>query len=199
MTNRAKLFALVVLAIVAAGGLYLNSLMHRLKSERVPQMDVRARAKLAEASLRAENAPEQTVTLFFPSSDGGVLLQESRRLTFAASDTDRVRQIFLALLEGSAQGQSQPLPAATELRAAFLASDGTAYLDLSGRSMPLFQPGISAETLAVYSIVDSICYNIPTVKRVKFLIQGQEVETLDGHVDLTEAFVPDTNLNSSAP
>jgi hypothetical protein len=44
-----------------------------------------------------------------------------------------------------------------------------------------------------------MCYNIPSVKRVKFLIQGQEVETLDGHVDLTEAFVPDTNLKPSTP
>jgi Sporulation and spore germination len=199
MTSRAKLFAFLVLVVVAAGGLYLNSLMHRMRSEKTAQTDASARARLAEAALRAENAPEQTVTLFFPSNDEGVLLQESRRMTLAANDTDRIRQIFLALLEGSAQGNNQPLPAATDLRAAFLGADGTAYLDLAGGSMPLFEPGIGAETLAVYSIVDSICYNIPTVKRVKFLIQGQEVQTLDGHVDLTEAFVPDTNLKSPAP
>jgi spore germination protein GerM len=199
VTTRAKLLALLVLVIVAAGGLYLRTLTKRLSSQGVPQTDQSARTKLAEATLNAEGGPQAIVTLFFPSSDAGVLLQESRRLTLAASDTDRIRQIFLALLEGPEQNRSQQLPAGAELRAAFLAPDGTAYLDLSEGSLSLFNPGIDSETLAVYSIVDSICTNIPAVKRVRFLVQGQQVDTLNGHVDLTQDFVPDTNLNSSAP
>jgi spore germination protein GerM len=199
MTTRAKLFAVLVLVIVAAGGIYLSALMRRLRSQNASRSEESARTKLAEATLHAQGGPQQTVILFFPSVDQGVLLQESRHLILAAGDTDRIRQIFLALLEGPAQGRSKPLPEGAELRAAFLTPDGTAYLDLAEASRTLFEPGIESETLAIYSIVDSICANIPAVKRVKFLVQGQEVETLDGHVDLTEAFVPDTNLNSSAP
>jgi spore germination protein GerM len=199
MTSRAKLLAVLVLAVVTAGALYLNALMHHLRSERAQLTEASVRAKLAEASLHAQNAPQESVTLFFPSDDQGALLQETRQLSLASSDTDRIRQIFLALLEGSAQGHAASIPAGAELRSAFLAPDGTAYLDLAAGALPLFEPGIGTETLALYSIVDSICYNIPTVKRVKFLIQGQEVETLDGHVDLTEAFVPDTNLKPSTP
>jgi hypothetical protein len=37
------------------------------------------------------------------------------------------------------------------------------------------------------------------VKKVKLLIQGQEVETLDGHADLTGAFVPDPTRIQTAP
>jgi hypothetical protein len=199
MTSRAKLLTVLVLVIVAAGALYLNALMHRLRSQRAQPTEASARAKLAEASLHAQNAPQESVTLFFPSNDQGALLQETRQLSLAASDTDRIRQIFLALLEGSAQGHGAPIPAGAELRSTFLAPDGTAYLDLAAGALPLFEPGIGTETLAVYSIVDSICYNIPSVKRVKFLIQGQEVETLDGHVDLTKAFVPDTHLKPPTP
>jgi len=29
-------------------------------------------------------------------------------------------------------------------------------------------------------------------------LQGREAETLDGHVDLTESFVPDTSLGGTA-
>lgn len=199
MTTRAKLLTLLFLVAVAGGGVYLRALMLRLRSQSPPRSEESARAKLAEGTLHAQNGPQQTVTLFFPSNDEDVLLQETRRLTLAADDTDRIRQIFLTLLEGSEQGRAQPLPAGAELRAAFLAPDGTAYLDLAGGSLPLFNPGIGSETLAVYSIVDSICVNIPAVKRVKFLVQGQEVDTLSGHVDLTQAFVPDTNLSSPAP
>jgi spore germination protein GerM len=199
MTSRAKLLTVLVLVVVTAGALYLKALIHRLRSERVQPTEASVRAKLAETSLHAQNAPLESVTLFFPSNDEGVLLQETRQLSLASSDTDRIRQIFLALLEGPAQGHGAPIPGGAELRSAFLAPDGTAYLDLAAGALPLFEPGIGTETLALYSIVDSICYNIPSVKRVKFLIQGQEVDTLDGHVDLTEAFVPDTNLKPPTP
>jgi hypothetical protein len=37
------------------------------------------------------------------------------------------------------------------------------------------------------------------VKRVQFLIQGQEVETLDGHADLTAAYTPDLSRVKSNP
>lgn len=199
MTTRAKVLSLIVLAVVASGLFYLQVLARRLNTQESQQADQTARAKLAEASLQSEKGPQQSVALFFPSIEEGVLIQESRRLTLASSDTDRIRQIFLALMEGSRQGHERPLASGAELRAAFLTSDGTAYLDLASSSLPLFDPGIGSETLVVYSVVDSICMNIPAVKRVRFLVQGQEVDTLNGHVDLTQAFVPDTNLNLSAP
>jgi hypothetical protein len=80
-----------------------------------------------------------------------------------------------------------------------MAADGTAYVDLSNDSLGDFEPGIQSETLAIYSIVNSIISNLPSVKRVQFLIQGQEVETLDGHADLTAAFTPDLTLVKSTP
>jgi hypothetical protein len=83
--------------------------------------------------------------------------------------------------------------------ARFLAADGTAYVDLSNDILSDFAPGIQSETLAIYSIVNSITSNIPSVKRVQFLIQGQEVETLDGHADLTAAFSPDLTRIKNNP
>jgi hypothetical protein len=85
------------------------------------------------------------------------------------------------------------------VRAVFLAADGTAYIDLSNDMLSDFEPGIQSETLAIYSIVNSLAINIPSVKRAQFLIQGQQVETLDGHADLTAAFVPDPTRVKSGP
>ena len=126
-------------------------------------------------------------------------MAESRAITWAQTDADRVRQIVLALAEGSHQGYGRVLPASTTVRAVFLAADGTAYVDLSNDILSDFEPGIQSETLAIYSIVNSITVNIPSVKRVQFLIQGQEVETLDGHADLTAAFTPDLTRVKSNP
>ena len=199
MTSRARVFTVILLVILAGGFLYLQSLTRRLNVPNTRGADEAARARLEETTLQSQHGPEQTVTLFFPSTDQGLLLQETLRMNLAASETDRIRQIFLALVEGSAQGQARPTSLAMNLRATFLTSDGTAYLDLAGTSVASFEPGIDSETLAVKSIVNSICTNIPAVKRVRILVQGQEVDTLNGHVDLTQALVPDLNSNLSGP
>jgi Sporulation and spore germination len=199
MTLRAKLVTLVVMAVVAVAILYLHILKQRMAIQSTQRSEAGARARLKEAALQPQAGPTTTVTLYFPSTDRGALIEETRQMTLAASNQDRIRQVLLALMEGSQQGQSRPLPPSTDVRGVFLTPDGTAYLDLASSALNVFQPGIESETLAVYSIVDSICADVPVVKRVKFLIQGQEVDTLEGHVDLTSAFVPSQALGQPGP
>jgi hypothetical protein len=199
LTWRGKILLVVLLLVLGAGAFYLRSLAQRVFVEPAQHVEEAARAKLSEFALQSKQSAGQTVTLYFPALDDGKLLAESRSLTWAEADVDRVRQVVLALAEGSHQGLSRVLPASTSVRAVFLTSDGTAYLDLSSDALAEFAPGIQAETLAIYSLVDSITMNIPSVKKVRFLIQGQEVETLDGHADLTAAFAPDPTRIKSSP
>ena len=64
---------------------------------------------------------------------------------------------------------------------------GVATVDLSlGR----FDVGAEAEQRAIDQIVWTLTANDPTVTSVKFTVDGQGVETLAGHVDATETFVP---------
>lgn len=158
-----------------------------------------ARTQLSEAALQSAAGPQQVATLYFPSFGEGVLREEKRPVAWADAETDRIRQVLLALIEGSHQGYSLPLPTSTQIRAVFLAPDGTAFLDISNQATADFNPGIASECLAVYSIVNSLAVNLPTVKRVKILVQGQEVDTLNGHVDLGDYFVPDPARISVAP
>jgi spore germination protein GerM len=156
-----------------------------------------ARTQLREAALQSGTGVLRSITLYFPSDDDGLLQSESRQIAWASSDTDRVRQVILALIDGSYKGLRRPLPPNTELRAAFLTSDGTAYLDFSNQALALAAPGIQSETLSIYSIVNSIAANVPSAHRVKMLVQGQEVDTLNGHADLGEIFVPNMARNKS--
>jgi hypothetical protein len=48
--------------------------------------------------------------------------------------------------------------------------------------------GIQSEQLAVDSITRTLEANVPQVQRLKILIHGQEVDTLAGHLDLTQTF-----------
>lgn len=190
MSRRALLLMAITLAVMAAGSFYLRVLARRI-FQSPQQGEETVRTQLSEAALQTETSPQQTVTLYFPSYSEGKLVAETRTMAWATSDTDRIRQVMLALIEGSNPGKNRALPPTTAIRAVFLTSDGTAYLDLSSDGLADFTPGIETETLAVYSIVASLAGTIPSVKRVKFLIQGQEAESLSGHADLSGLFVPD--------
>jgi Sporulation and spore germination len=198
MSGRTKVLILVILPVLVVGALYLRSLVKRVFFERRQPNESSMRARLDQAAIQSTGGPTQTVTLYFPSLPDGKLEPEARALVMAPAPADRVRQIVLALIEGSRQGQGRALSASADVRAVFLTHDGTAYLDLSSATLTGFNPGIKSETLAVYSIVDSLAANLPEVKRVKFLVQGQEVDTLDGHADLTAPFAPNPSWIASA-
>jgi spore germination protein GerM len=199
MSLRGKLLLLLMLGGLAAGFFYLRVLARRMFFELPQHAEEAARARLSEVALQSRAGPSQTATLYFPSLNDGRLVAESRPVAWAEADADRVRQVLLALVEGSHQGLGRVLPPATNLRAVFLSSDGTAYVDFSNDLLAGLTPGITSECATIYSIVNSISTNVPIVKKVKILIQGQEVDTLDGHVDLSEAFVPDPARIQTAP
>lgn len=199
MTTRAKVLLAVLLVGLGIGGFYLRSLAKRLFVETAPRVEQAARAKLSQIALQPKNGTTQLATLYFPSLSEGKILPESRAITWAQGDADRIRQVILALAEGSHQGYGHVFSPSTTVRGVFLTRDGAVYLDLSSDIMGDFEPGIESETLAIYSVVDSITANIPSVKTVQFLIRGQEVETLDGHADLTSAFTPDLTRIKSTP
>jgi spore germination protein GerM len=200
MSRRAKVLMLILLAILAVGAFYLRVLTRRAFFQPAPEHGEEvARTRLSEAALQSTTSPQQSATLYFPSFEQGVLREEKRSVAWAEADTDRMRQVLLALIEGSRQGYSRPLPTSTGIRAVFLAPDGTAFLDISNQAIPDVDPGIASECLVVYSIVNSLAANIPAVKKVKILVQGQEVDTLNGHADLSGYFVPDPARISLAP
>jgi spore germination protein GerM len=200
VSARAKIFLLILLVGLGVGVFYLRSLARRIFFlEPTQRAEDAARSKLSQFALQGSNGTTQLATLYFPALNEGKIMAESRAITWAQSNPDRVRQVVLALAEGSHQGYGRVLPASTTVRGVFMAADGLTYVDLSSDLLGDFEPGIQTETLTIYSIVNSIATNIPSVKRVQFLIQGQEVETLDGHADLTAAFTPDLARVKSTP
>jgi len=199
MSRRAKLLWVALLVVFAGGLFYLRSLARRVFFEPPSRSDESAKARLSEAALQSGAGPNEIAVLYFPSLSARTLVAENRPIKWAPAAADRVRQVLLALAEGPSQHLGHPLATATNVRAVFLTRDGTAYVDLSNNLASATYPGIEAESLAVYSLVNSITTNIPSVKRVKILIQGQEVDTLEGHADLTEPIVPDASLVRSSP
>ncbi|HET7213761.1 MAG TPA: GerMN domain-containing protein [Terriglobia bacterium] len=196
MSRRALILTLVVAVVLGVGIHYLMTLQRHIApaAEGTTRSEQTARTQLNEEALQQSGGQAQVITLYFPSYADGNLLAETRSLKLSTDNIKAIRQILLALVEGSHQGHGTALSPSTTIRAVFLTPDGTAIVDLSQEALSDFQPGIESESLAIYSIVDSLCANITQVKDVKFLVQGQEVQTLDGHIDLTGNFAPEPSL-----
>jgi spore germination protein GerM len=96
------------------------------------------------------------------------------------------------LLKGSANaGVPHVFPRDTVVRAAFLLPDGTAFVDLGGPTLTQgWATGSHEELMAVYSVVQTVVTDFPTVKRVRILVNGEPAETLAGHVNLEHALLP---------
>jgi spore germination protein GerM len=151
----------------------------------------------AEQSSAAE-APRasKSVTLFFLSEEDSLLHPETREITAGDSPVGEATATVQELIRGSQKGYLSPFPPETELRQLFITKDGIAYVDFSKEFMDKHPSGSSAELATVYSIVNTLAYNFKPVKKVFILVEGGEKETLGGHINLGQAFLPLYSLDA---
>jgi spore germination protein GerM len=131
-----------------------------------------------------------TIILFFPSELDSLLHREEREIIPESSLAQQAKMIIAELLRGSQQGFLSPIPPETRLRELYITKDGVAYVDFSREIMDKHLSGSSAEMSTIYSIVNSLAYNLKPIKKVFILIDGGEKKTLGGHIDLTSPFQP---------
>ncbi len=65
-----------------------------------------------------------------------------------------------------------------------------AYVDFSEEIVEKHLSGSSAEISTIFSVVNSLAYNFDAIEKVFILIEGQERETLGGHINLSRPFLP---------
>jgi spore germination protein GerM len=141
-----------------------------------------------------EPAVRKTVTLFFLSDDDDLLHGESREIAAGPSAAEEAERALAELVKGSARSLVSPLPAETRVRQVFITKEGVAYVDFGREITDKFSYGSSSELSAVYAVVDTLTFNFKMVKKVAILVEGAEKETLGGHVDLTQPFLPDYSI-----
>lgn len=135
------------------------------------------------------------VHVYFPSAAGWGLSGEPREIFETAQAADRAKQILAEILSGPQTESSVPaIPDGTSLRQVYVLEDGTAYVDFSRELRERLGGGSAREILAVYAIVDSLVLNVPEIRRVGILVEGEPCETLNGHLDLRRPFRADPSL-----
>ena len=145
---------------------------------------------LNEEPLVSEPATEGSirVTLFYLSGTGNMLSPEEREIPFANSLQEQAKQVLQQLLAGSRSGRGSAIPSGVELRGLFITQQGLAFVDLSQELIANHPGGTCAEELTVYSLANTLIANFPAVKKIQILVEGREIQSLAGHLDLTRPY-----------
>jgi hypothetical protein len=140
------------------------------------------------AGERAPSMPSdgETVeaTLFYVSDDGMRLVGIKQPLEQQPETAAQARVIIEAQLTDPPQPLLSPIPTGTELRAFYLTNRGEAFVDLSEEVTLNHSGGSLEELFTVYAVVNAVTANLSSINAVQILVNGQEVDTLAGHVDL---------------
>ena len=152
-------------------------------------------ATVAQAPDAAAAGPSRTIKarLFYVSADGMRLTSVERDVPFAEG-AEQAREIVAAQIAPVAEPLVSAVPAGTKLRALFLTERGDAFVDLSREAVSAHTGGTLNELLTVYTIVNALTVNLPAVRSVQILVDGQEVQTLAGHVDLRQPLAKNQGL-----
>jgi spore germination protein GerM len=169
-------FGIILLAAIAAVGLWLS---FREKDISAPPI---AREKIVPIQEKRE------FVLYFGDPQNTRLVAEKRAISFLEGPSELAMELINALVEGPRDGGSPTIPSRTHLKALYITADGTAVVDFSPELVSNHPGGVKTELLTIFSVVKTLTRNIPQVKRVKFLVEGAEIESLAGHVDCLRPF-----------
>jgi Sporulation and spore germination len=122
--------------------------------------------------------------LFYVAEDGIRLTSVERDVAYGESPDEQAREIVAAQITPVVEPLVSAIPPGTTLRAVFITKSGDAYVDLSREARAAHPGGTVDELLTIYTIVNALTVNLPAVTAVQVLVDGKEVDTLSGHVDL---------------
>jgi hypothetical protein len=155
--------------------------------------------------------PEEQATLVVANDSDGTLTPQQRSLPLPKDSQARARALLDKLLEVyAASGAQHPVPGVPRAvaqvfllpireaqgremqktrSAASSAGGEVAVVNLARAFADGHPSGIQTESLTVDSICATLHANLPQIREVRFLVDGEKRATLAGHADLTRTYL----------
>lgn len=173
------------LVVVAVGLAVTLFLIERSKKSVIPT----APPPLPTAANPSDTPPPpQEINLFLldPTSLTLVPVKIERRL-HRTELTKRLSQVVTALIQETPPNFRNTIPRGTLLNETYIDTQQTAYLDFSSHLSDGHIGGTTAELLTIMAILKTVFDAFPDdIKQVQILIDGEEVKTLAGHLNLSQ-------------
>ena len=183
MSGRRLAVIAIAAALVIALGWAMFAALGRRLAEPTPDAEPTASTTPAPASA----GPRIAATLYFVSEDGASLVGVTQDVPLGDTPVAQARAVLEAQLATEPPAPlARAVPAGVTLRGVFLPGGTDAYVDLDASVRTAVPGGSHNELMAVYAIVSALTTNLSPITRVQILVDGREVDTLTGHVDLRE-------------
>ena len=185
MTRRRIVIGVVVgISAVALGWVLMTNLSRTLRTiEPDPIVDQAPPQQTTPSPTPA--VPRIKATLFYASEDGRGLVGVEQEVPLAEGTVAQARALVEAQLSATPPASlMSTIPEGTKLRGLFVSSRNEAFIDLDATIRDKHPGGSMNELFTVYTLVNALTANLPDVQAVQVLINGREVDTLAGHVDL---------------
>jgi hypothetical protein len=169
----------MLLLVLLGGGVYMYQLKRR---------DERNAARTAEQKpVTAPVAgPATKVKLVVAYDDDAVIATRESEIPLPGDENGRARELVRALLATYTQKPSpHPVADGSDVRSVYMVANGLCVLDMNAQFAEGHRSGVLLEQMTVATIVETLTANVPSIRKVKFLVEGKDRETLAGHADLS--------------
>ena len=134
------------------------------------------------SAAQKEPVKNMEIKVYYPDDQGMKLVAVKRKVK--TNNSGKYTAAIKSLMEGTKEkGQSTIIPKQAKLKGVTVKGD-TAYVDFSQELVKYFTGGSTGEEMLVGSVVNTLT-EFSEIKKVQILIEGNKVESLGGHVDLS--------------
>ncbi len=171
-----KVFFTVALVLLFAGGLTAGYLYLSLGTGLQREQEKPSAAQVAQ-----EVQGSSPLKIYYPVN--GYLQMEERVVTpMILTREDAARATVQEFLKGPAGMLDPSIPPDTRLLGTYFGADGELFIDLSDAFRRNFQGDALTEYLLLRGLYESLLSNVSGIKDVRLLIDGNEIETIGGHM-----------------
>lgn len=132
--------------------------------------------------------------LYFGDENSDFLVKEFREISSPKNSEKRATSLIRELIKGPEAKSVRTIPEQTKLNFIKIDQSGLVQIDFSDELSEFHPGGSSSEIITIFSVVNTLTKNIKEAKRVKFLINGKDIETIAGHIDCREPFSSNEKL-----
>jgi spore germination protein GerM len=154
-----------------------------------PRWLTSAPVETPEAPAAPTDVRKIRARLFYVNEEGTGLIGVEQEVVYGEGVVEQAKRILEAQLGPPPSPLASPIPAGTKLRTVFFTKNDV-YIDLSGEVQRNHPGGTTSEILTVYALVSALTANLPAITTVQILVDGKEVDTLAGHLDLRRPLEP---------
>jgi spore germination protein GerM len=138
----------------------------------------------ATVAAASSNARKIRARLLYVAEDGTRLSPVEQEVVYGEGTVEQAKRIIEAQVAPPKTPLVSAIPSGTKLKALFVTDKGEAFVDLTAELRGNQPGGTTNEILTTYTLVNALTLNLPAITSVQILIDGKEVETLAGHLDL---------------